>query len=1122
MIEIYENGRFRPIAGRTVNKEILVDDACMYYIDDDSISYNNWHVIGGDYGALRITLLSPGTITLTSNDTFKLDSIQYRTTNNPYWCLYDVGTSIDLDSDDWVEFWNTDEIFSLDPSNYLHFVCTTTVRITGRITSLLDYSTSCSPYCFYRLFEGIHTDNLPILDVDTLAPYCFAYMFKDNESLLYVPSNLLPVKELADGCYCGMFMNSKALVNSPDLPALVGVPYCYADMFNGCTTLGSISVLLEQWGEDNNYTTRWVDGVTTTNGICIKRNCLPVIYDETHIPKNWNWDYAEPLSVKLQGTGQFSLTFNNTADTIELLVRLNGGEWLPVTKTAYWDVQGTTEFELYNRHRTLSTGKDNYVTISSTLPLSIKGSLDALQDHYTECGAYTFAKLFYSANINAFDVQWPTALAPWCFYQMFAHAIIEDMIINSVNYAIVEEHSCDGMFLNSVVKHTNVELELDTRLVKSQGFYQFLAGSNITNFNLRMTKINSLDTQACAELAKDCIQLQEASVVVASAAENVLSVAERALYGAFENCGKLVKAKLDIPSNISFGNEALGRLYYQCKKLKDITVYLYSWQPDILLTNDWVYGVNLKGGKFQKPDNLIDRVREFSYIPKDWYIIPLFYDENYISLDAYIPPNSSDITIKRTELEPNSHISLDCRGIPELWFYYKVTEDSDWISFEYRNQIPLCVIWDTVQIKGETDFERYPNAKKYWGILYGVTVQVVGGLCRLFGDLSRFWQSDDKPTEYTYKELFKGSTGIVDASQLYFKSQGITGEFYGLFSDCMNLKYAPACIHEVLADENFAFCYTNCRSLEEAPRLVGNVAYTSSCISLCENCITLTSTGNIPFKFVEPYALKSAFSGCINIKEPVTLSFMDTETYFNSFSFSLHTHTGADLHPFASLVGIYICINRSVPQNARQWQKFDGSYTVKFVESRLCVTDDAGRVLAYSWNLTDWTLTSVLGDPSGVELNGYINVGYANISAMFKGCKNIETIICKYPLMLSSQGFTNWLNGAGTATEYPVIYLRYGCTYSDLVESSDKQLDAPATFRKDCFRTAEGIPANWNILFYLPDAEDNDEEDNSSCYVAYTVLYTNYLTVVASADYGYYGEEVRNLHVEGNCLYFDK
>jgi hypothetical protein len=68
-------------------------------------------------------------------------------------------------------------------------------------------------------------------------------MFNGCTNLATVPTNLLPAETLAEYCYGYMFNDCSNLTVAPVLPAKTLVSGCYNSIFSTCTKLGSVTCL---------------------------------------------------------------------------------------------------------------------------------------------------------------------------------------------------------------------------------------------------------------------------------------------------------------------------------------------------------------------------------------------------------------------------------------------------------------------------------------------------------------------------------------------------------------------------------------------------------------------------------------------------------------------------------------------------------------------------------------------------------------------------------------------------------------------------------------------------------------------------------------------------------------
>ena len=246
--------------------------------------------------ALTFTALEDSTICLTKSEecTIDFNNLYYRKVINGLWYKYTVGTEIALKTGELVQFWNAENTLSVGQNNHAYFEMTGKIAASGNIQSLLNYSDSCSEYCYYSLFEGCKSlITAPELPATTLAEQCYGSMFMGCTSLTIAPE--LPATTLATACYAQMFSGCTSLTTAPELPATTLVDGCYNSMFKSCMNLSSISVAFEGWGDilegipgfiDQGATLNWVKNVAKS-GTFAKPAVLGERYGVHYIPVGW-------------------------------------------------------------------------------------------------------------------------------------------------------------------------------------------------------------------------------------------------------------------------------------------------------------------------------------------------------------------------------------------------------------------------------------------------------------------------------------------------------------------------------------------------------------------------------------------------------------------------------------------------------------------------------------------------------------------------------------------------------------------------------------------------------------------------------------------------------------------
>ena len=142
------------------------------------------------------------------------DSVNLQTSfDGKSWTPYNVGNIIDINSGGKVYFKAVGQNNRMATSyeNYHKFDFIGEFEASGNVNSLLEedektartMSLEGREMCYFNLFSGSKLTTAPELPATTLANFCYASMFQDCTSLTQAPA--LPATTLADNCYYYMF-----------------------------------------------------------------------------------------------------------------------------------------------------------------------------------------------------------------------------------------------------------------------------------------------------------------------------------------------------------------------------------------------------------------------------------------------------------------------------------------------------------------------------------------------------------------------------------------------------------------------------------------------------------------------------------------------------------------------------------------------------------------------------------------------------------------------------------------------------------------------------------------------------------------------------------------------------
>ena len=95
----------------------------------------------------------------------------------------------ELNQNETVAFSGANEYFSKDEGNdYYKFAMTGTIEASGNIMSLLNFSDSCTEFCFEKLFYGCTSlVTPPSLPATGLAQQCYNYLFLECSNISSAP-----------------------------------------------------------------------------------------------------------------------------------------------------------------------------------------------------------------------------------------------------------------------------------------------------------------------------------------------------------------------------------------------------------------------------------------------------------------------------------------------------------------------------------------------------------------------------------------------------------------------------------------------------------------------------------------------------------------------------------------------------------------------------------------------------------------------------------------------------------------------------------------------------------------------------------------------------------------------
>ena len=222
----------------------------------DKLYYNEhlvWQKLTPDpYATQYFTIESledNNSITLKKNGNAPSITLYYSTDNGATWTEHATSSekTWGVDTGDKILFKSTAHYYDTgNYGDYWSFTGTKTHNVYGNIMSLTygdnftqQYSLrSNTSHTFGQLFRNdtnlLNANNL-VLAALVLMPWCYSNMFSGCTSLISVPT--LPATTLANYCYVGMFSDCSSITQAPEINSTTLYEGCYNAMFSRCTAL---------------------------------------------------------------------------------------------------------------------------------------------------------------------------------------------------------------------------------------------------------------------------------------------------------------------------------------------------------------------------------------------------------------------------------------------------------------------------------------------------------------------------------------------------------------------------------------------------------------------------------------------------------------------------------------------------------------------------------------------------------------------------------------------------------------------------------------------------------------------------------------------------------------------
>lgn len=220
-----------------------------YCKQENEVHYNPKKMWANEYFTIE-SLEDNNTIYLKASNTAITKTVSASTDNGATWTEYTSSTGgsgtilATLNNGDKLLLKGENSTYAKSNTAYNQFNSTGQFKVKGNIMSLI---------------SGDSFANADELTENNT----FSCLLRECTGLTSAENLVLPATTLTGNCYAQMFQGCTSLTTAPELPATTLATYCYQDMFKGCTNLSSITCLATNISATN-CTQNWVRGVAAS------------------------------------------------------------------------------------------------------------------------------------------------------------------------------------------------------------------------------------------------------------------------------------------------------------------------------------------------------------------------------------------------------------------------------------------------------------------------------------------------------------------------------------------------------------------------------------------------------------------------------------------------------------------------------------------------------------------------------------------------------------------------------------------------------------------------------------------------------------------------------------------
>ena len=749
------------------------------------------------------------TLTL-SNQGANNPDLQYSIDNGASWSQYSSYLSINEGQTLYLKG-NNPNGWSHSASVYSYLSITGDVSIFGNVMGLLDNEAMLgeqgditdipSAYCFYGLFRnsnGITSVSDDFLPATTLTNYCYAYMFQGCTSLTTAPE--LPATTLTEVCYAYMFQGCTSLKSAPKLPATSLANYCYIYIFSGCESLTTAPELPATTLADYCYTYMFFN--------CTLLN-----------------------SIKIGYTGNYSgVHFNN---------------WVSgVARSGTFYYNGSQTAQDFQLPSGWTKNEDSYVTIIankySTLTLNNQGDNNPDLQYSTDGTSWSQYSSYLSINEGQTlylkgnnPNGWSHSVSVYSYL-----SITGDVSISGNIMGLLDNEAKTG-------EQGNI-----TDIPCDFCFYDLFKNSTgITSVSGNLLPATSLTDRCYTYMFEGCTSLTTVPELPAT------SLANDCYAYMFSGCSKLTTAPM-LPAT-TLVDSCYYYMFFNCTHLNSIKIG-YTGNYSGVYFNNWVSGVADSGTFYYNGSQTAQDFR----LPSGW----TKNGDSYVTIIA------------------NKHSTLTLNNLgnsnPDLQYSTDGTSWSQYSSYLSINE------GQTLYLKGNNPNGWSHSASVYSYLSITGDVSIFGNVMGLLDNGAKTGEQGNItniPCDFCFYDLFKNSTGITSVSGDFLPATILSISCYnGMFYQCSSLITAPELPATTLANYCYYYMFLNCTSLESAPKLPATSLANYCYAYMFSGCRSLTTAPELPATTLTDRCYESMFEGCTHLNS-IKIGYKGnySDVYFN-------------------------------------------------------------------------------------------------------------------------------------------------------------------------------------------------------------------------------------------------